>query len=393
MWILVVIAIIGILVILATELTGFIYQLTLSEPKGCWQRLFFESDFDSRNKYLLSAAAQVLGAVFALVFSITLVAGQSVAKYTHRTLTVIFNKWILGYMGAFGGAIIWILSCISYPTDARAVMTVTVGIIFVCLSVPTFFWYLIQRMNLEGISLELKRIGLNATKKNVEVKAREMIAAIDNIGTVALKEGNFEAVKAAEEALGDLLLEVGRFHNDPQGKHPELHQEIYETLRAACLEAIDNPRVPRVIIGKLGEVGADAIKEWLVNQVWDTEKRNKGALGRLPKTEYYAENIIMDVAKACKKDGHARLLYYCASAYREMLEATKGEEKENEKIQTEYVEKLIEVYGRFVEKEDWLKDWNIRCVEDLDALINDKEITADKSKLENLRDKFKKSTQ
>ncbi len=302
------IAIIGILAILATELTGLIYQWTLSEPKGWWQRLFFESDFDSRNKYLLSAAAQVLGAVFALLFSITLVAGQSVAKYTHRTLTVIFNKWILGYMGAFGGAIIWILSCISYPTDARAVMTVMVGIIFVCLSVPLFFWYLVQRMNLEGMSLELKRIGLNATKKNVEKKTVEMISAIANIGTVALNERNFEAFASAQGELANFALEletkVEGLEDRPDVK--ELHESLFKRLGDTCKEFIDNPRAPGIIIKHLGRIGAKAMQ-------YQPKK--------LYETEWAARNIIVEIALLCDRDNRIPLSVECVKSLKIMLDS------------------------------------------------------------------------
>ena len=49
----------------------------------------------SRHKYLLSATAQVLGALFALVFSITILAAQFVTKYTQRMMKVIFHKWVI----------------------------------------------------------------------------------------------------------------------------------------------------------------------------------------------------------------------------------------------------------------------------------------------------------
>jgi hypothetical protein len=65
-----------------------------------------EVDYDDRIKYLLSATAQVLGALFALVFSITLIAVQFVTKYTHRTMRIVFNNWIIFYMVVFASSVV-----------------------------------------------------------------------------------------------------------------------------------------------------------------------------------------------------------------------------------------------------------------------------------------------
>lgn len=346
-------------------LIGFLSVCICHHPPKVWQCLFFDSDFDARNTYLLSATAQVLGAIFALVFSISLVAGQTVVRYTHRALTIIFNKWIFIYAVIFAGVIVGILWCIQYPTDILTPLALGVGGLFV-LSIPVFIFYLIQRMNLQWMPQEFKRIGIKAIRNRVDEQAREMVEALDNIVTVALKEGNFEALEAAEEALVDLLLEVGRYHNDPQRKQPELHKDIYETLRVACLEAIDNPRVPRVIIGKLGEVGAKALKEWK-GSVGSCEAKVEvespaKAANRLPKTEYYAQNIIMVVAKACEKPAHARLLYYCAEAFDKMLRAAPTNE-----IEEEYICKLHWVYNRFYVKK-WT-DWYNPCKKDVEGII------------------------
>ena len=354
-------------VIMAILVGGaFLLIYLIERPVGLWRWLFFETNLDAR-KYLLSATAQVLGAIFALMFSLSIVAGQTLVRYTHRALTVIYNRRLFIYALAFAGIVIGTLCCLCNPTDGLAIIMVGLGGIFTVLSTPAFFWYIVQGLNLQRIPMLIKRTGLYAIKRGESQKAKEMIEALDNIGTVALKEGNFEAVEAAEEALGDLLFEVGRFHNDPQGKHPEHHQEIYKTLRAACLEAIDNPRVPRIIIKKLGEVGSQAIKDYCGKNP-DQTKAPKDALDRQPpKTEYYAENIIMDVAKACEKSVHARLLYKCAETYKKMLEAAR--EKNNITIQEDYIDKLHFVYGRFLEKDKKWEDWRGTCKKDVEEII------------------------
>ncbi len=179
-----------------------------------------------------------------------------------------------------------------------------------------------------------------------------MIDALDNIVTVALKQGNLEALEAAEKSLVDLLLEVGRYHNDPQRKQPELHRKVFETLYAACLEAIDNPRVPQVIIEKLGKVGAQAIEEWLKSSDIPKDATYEEIKKEIPQTALYAINIIMIVEKACKKEIQDRLLFACAVALGEMLKASTLEP-----LWIYIASKVKHVCERFKE-EQWVRSWS-----------------------------------
>lgn len=332
----------------ALAIIGIVILYFSKLPESWGIKLFIDCDPGTRNKYLLSAAAQVLGAIFVLVFSITLVAGQTVVKYTHRALTIIFDKWIFLYAISFAWVIVGILWCIQYPTDLLTPLALSIGGLFT-LSIPVFIFYLIRKMNLQWMLQEFKRIGIKAIRNRVDEQAREMIEALDNIGTVALKEGNFEALEAAEEALVDLLLEVGRYHNDPQRKQPELHREIFETLRAACLEAIDNPRVPRVIIEKLGRVGAIAIEEWLKSSNIPKDATYEEIKDEIPQTALYAINIIMIVSEACEKESQDPLIFVCVVALGKMLEAAKSL-----KSLRDWIARKVEgVRGRFKNKKRW----------------------------------------
>lgn len=65
-----------------------------------------KENLGDQNKYMLSAIAQVLAALLALVFSITLIATQFVTKYTHRTMRMVFNNRIIFYMVARRGRLL-----------------------------------------------------------------------------------------------------------------------------------------------------------------------------------------------------------------------------------------------------------------------------------------------
>lgn len=130
-----------------------------------WEWLFFEQDLDARNKYLLSATAQALAALFAIIFSLIAVATQSI-RYTYLALRTIFEWRIIVYMFAFAGAIVFSLLWIFNPTDPGAIMCVGVGSIFV-ISLPVFFIDLRRRLSIEWIIQSLLQQGLNALPSEI----------------------------------------------------------------------------------------------------------------------------------------------------------------------------------------------------------------------------------
>jgi len=73
-----------------------------------WEILFIQiepgSVIDAR--YFLSAASQALAALFALIFTITLVISQIISAHSNRLLGYIFDKKTMIYMGLFSIAVI-----------------------------------------------------------------------------------------------------------------------------------------------------------------------------------------------------------------------------------------------------------------------------------------------
>jgi len=291
---------------------------------------------DARNKYLLSATAQVLGAVFALVFSISLIATQFVSKYTHRPAGVIFHKKIFIYMGGFAIAVVFPLWWIVTPIGIGSFLSLVLGSLFV-LSVPGFFLYLIK-MNIEGVISELKKIGLRDVEIGNEERARKMIKALDNIAMGAYTDRNFEVFELAVTALTDLTLEVNQ----------EQLLDLRDKLKDTCQELIDNPRAPRIIIENLGKAGASAIEERL-----KSPDAPKNIL-----REDYAIEIIMNVANLRKKKTPDRLLYFCVAALADMAEAARRYKDKDIKgeIAKKLEDKINGVFTYFKDKER-LKGW------------------------------------
>lgn len=341
------VSIVGVEVILTIIIIYFILLFS-KKPDSLLIKLFVDSDTGSLNKYLLSATAQVLGAIFALVFSIALVAGQTVARYTHRAVNLIFDRSIFIYAGTFAFVTIGVLWCIQYPTNLLTRIALVIGALFI-LSIPAFIFHLVQRMNLHWIPKRLKEICVEALMYGADEKAREMIDALDNIGTVALKEGNFEAAAAAEKNLADSLLEIQKVSQKLKRALPEFHERVFEGLRDTCEELIDTPRAPKIIIENLGRVGVQAIDEWLKSSDIPKDATWEEIKDKIPKTALYAINLIMIVSEACEKEIQDRLLFTCVVALAEMAEAANDLGSLKEFI----ADKIKGVCPRFKNKKRW----------------------------------------
>ncbi len=247
-----------------------------------------------RQLYLLSATAQVLAALFALVFSITLLAVQFVTKYTHRTMRIVFTGRVIVYMGGFALAVVLPLWFISHPTGWGSLVSVIIGSLYV-LSLVGFFLYLRDRMKIDGLITYLKEEGLNAVEGKEFKKAEENIKALDNIGMGAYSDRNYEVFEMAVAALGDLaLITTGQQQKD-----------IFQKFIDTSVGTIADRRAPVKVVETLGRLGVAAIKSNNTN-LWQT-------LG----------NLFLTIESWCNNTGRKHVSTACADALHEMIfEAT-----------------------------------------------------------------------
>lgn len=277
-----------------TVVSVTIILLLINHFASLWEWPSIKIVADDRNNYLLSATAQVLAAVFALVFSITLIATQFVTRYTHRTVWIVFNKWILTYVVGFAAVVVFPLWWLIEPSGFGSFFSVLIGSIFI-MSIPGFFLYLTQRMNLNGIITELGRIGIEATEQRNSGKAKEMIASLDSIATGAYTDRNYEVFELAVSALGDLAL------ISPDKQQADIFQKLGDT----CVGTIADRRAPVKVVETLGRLGVAAIKSNNTN-LWQT-------LG----------NLFLTIESWCNNTGRKHVSTACADALHEMiLEAT-----------------------------------------------------------------------
>jgi len=332
---------IGIAIIAVT--LGLIGLYYLRWPMLEWLRdRIFTGHLDSH--YLLSATAQVLGALFALVFSITLIAVQFVTKYTHETMKIIFNWRLIFYMGGFASSVILPLWWLLNPTELGTYISIVTGSLVV-LSLILLFLDLKKRMNIKWALDYLKKRALKEVEKEpdfereVNKPAEEKVTAIDNIAMGAYGDHNYEVFRLAEMALGSFTWELEEKCGKLEEKSTQkaLHAFVSRMLRDTCKETIDNPRAPIITISHVGKVGAKAIERGLL------------------KTENAARNTIVNIAKLCDRDTRIRLSIQCFTSLYWMLKALKDTGKDKS-AQEHLIGKLLFIYNIHLDKgwTDWL---------------------------------------
>ena len=137
---------------------GLVVFYLLSGNSNRFDWLMFENDCDARNKYLLSATAQVLGALLAIIFSLVAIATQSI-KYGSEALRYVFDWMIIVYMFSFASSIIMAIWWIFNPSNFGSLVSVSLASLLV-LSLPIYFIDVRSRLDLEWLIRRIEEQGL-----------------------------------------------------------------------------------------------------------------------------------------------------------------------------------------------------------------------------------------
>jgi hypothetical protein len=331
---------IGIAVISLTLVIGLIYLV--GRPQPWWNWLFTGGELDG-SKYLLSATAQVLGALFALVFTITLIAVQFVTKYTHRTMKIIFNERLIFYMTGFACSVILPLWWLLNPTELGTYISIVTGSLVV-LSLILLFLDLKKRMNIGWIITCLKVEGLKAVADKNFDKARDNIEALDNISMGAYGDNNYDVLDLATEALIRFSMEMEEQTKEVRKEGTDehyYHNLIFDNLNNTLEEAINNTRVPTIVMSQLGKVASDAVRKNLISTwklIRDLETKTEKMIVEESSRPVYYKEAMSSYA--------ARILYLMAMAKEETNKIN------DQEIKT--IHNAIEIHRRHLKK-GWLK--------------------------------------
>jgi hypothetical protein len=224
-------------------------------------------DFASVNpmRTLLGGLATGLITAQALVFTISLVAAQLNARYTHRMVSRVFTWPTAVYMGLFIGSSIYsmvVLAAlssmsprfvISLPAGLRPVHPVTVALALagtcLVLLVP-YLWSFKQRMDPERMAVDEGR-RVRRSLQNGVVAEPQGVAALDNIVMSAYGYRDYDTFDRGLKELSDVGLQAWRQYRITLG------QSIFRRIAHIGVASVDDPRAPFLVIDALGAVGSD----------------------------------------------------------------------------------------------------------------------------------------
>jgi hypothetical protein len=218
---------------------------------------------------LLGGLATGLITAQALVFTISLVAAQLNARYTHRMVSRVFT-WPTGmYMGLFIGSSIYsmvVLAALSsqpidfviqLPLGLKPLHLVTIALALagtcLVLLVP-FLWSFKQRLDPERMAREEGRRAKQHLQKGIHTEPQG-VASLDNIVMSAFGYGDYDTFGWGLNELSDVALEAWLLLRATLG------ESIFRRIAHIGVATIDDPRAPFQVIDALGTVGSALVDQ------------------------------------------------------------------------------------------------------------------------------------
>jgi hypothetical protein len=254
-----------------------------------WIVFFWDVQLDVEDDpgtlYLLSALAQSMAAIFALVFTILLVITQLSSTYSHRIPSILIDRITLIYMFIFISAIVITLWSIIMAEKIYWVkISISLSILCVYALIP-FFLRFRELLNPEYLLLKLNEAAQNKIKSNA-INEPEEIKMIEDITLKASDLRDYEALKLGAEILSNLsFLAAQQIGNEYKNINTKLIEtSILDRIKDMFEITFPNHNAPLIISNTLGETYSIAIED---------EFANASSLGY----RYFAEMAFTSMAK------------------------------------------------------------------------------------------------
>jgi hypothetical protein len=215
---------------------------------------------DSNTPYLLSAIAQSLAAVLALVFTISLIAVQLSSRYSYRLVADFFDPFTIAYMLLFIIAVILSFWFLSNPSLNGLKLSFILAGVCLLLLVPYFLGFR-EKLSPEHMLLNLKKRALQQLLANPEMEPASVIS-IDNTIMSAFALKDYDTFGKGVEVLAGLAYEA-----EKRKSHEvtfECIASLYNRLSDIALVTIEDPRAPEQVVRELICTGMDAVRNGLV---------------------------------------------------------------------------------------------------------------------------------
>lgn len=305
-----------------------------------------------KHMYLLSATAQTLGAVFAIVFAITPLVVQQLSRYISKPLRYVFKPRMLAYIAGFALSITIPLWCLIKPSGLGSFISLVIGSSFI-ISLIWYFRYILKKSDIDNLASSLRDEGLKSVTEGKYKEAEDRINSLDGIILRSISFGEYTVLNRAANELVRFALGIEeKVENLEEGTESRrLHFLIFETVHATAKEMLGKPRALEEFIKNIGIVGADAIL--------------KGKIS----TEFSAAHNIWLIGTMCDDETQIQLSIQCFYSLFWMM--TKHLSKaplvdmvgRAQTMQDFYIDRMLQIYDIHLKK-GWQNrlEWLLRSI-------------------------------
>lgn len=234
-----------------TWLAGLIISAVLSWLVWSYGLASLPED-NSRIYYLLSGLGQALAAIFALVFTISLVAAQLTVRYTYRLLQRTFPWWIILYTALFALAILYPFFLLGRDSTLLEVrISLCAAVVCVILILPYFITFP-RRLGVSQIIDYLARQANRHSSSGEFVYACEDRRAIENIAMSALAYHDYDTFDLATRSLVKAAV-------NPSNQIVEAYH-VSEQLKDIASRVLSDSQAVRSAIDALNVIGVTAVR-------------------------------------------------------------------------------------------------------------------------------------
>lgn len=156
--------------------------------------------------YLLSAIAQSLAAILAIIFTITLVAAQLSSRYSHRMLPDFFDFQTVLYILLLILAVLLLFGLLAAPNPIPVKLSLTLAAAALLFLIPYFLRFR-DKLKPERIPLELRQKAARELEAD-PVKEPDTVADIHIFVIDAFVLKDYDTFNVGVEALADLVIDT-----------------------------------------------------------------------------------------------------------------------------------------------------------------------------------------
>lgn len=226
--------------------------------------------------YLLSAIAQSLAAVLALVFSISLVVAQLASRYSYRMLSHFFDRLTIAYILLFIVAVFLPFWLLAKPSPWGVKLSLTLAATSLLLLIPYFLSFR-DKLNPERLIRDLQEEALRLLRNNPRSEPSAIVKLKEFIMT-AFTSKDYDTFEKGVKSLAHVTLVNWKMTQDLGKDLPAANDigysqgDLLKRLRNIGLVTLEDPIASIKAIEILADIGSEASEKGLFREAEDLVK-------------------------------------------------------------------------------------------------------------------------